>query len=124
MVLALLASVGYGASDVLSGTVVRRHSTASLALWAQLTGLVVLGITVAALRAAAPPTALAWGACAGALGASGVLSFYTALQRGPTAIVTPITGAGVVIPVLAGLIAGEPVGMVSGVGVVLSLIHI
>ncbi len=33
VVLAVVASLAYGLSDVLSGSAVRRHSTASVALW-------------------------------------------------------------------------------------------
>ncbi len=41
-VLAITASVGYGVSDVLSGSAVRRYSTAAVALWSQLVGLALL----------------------------------------------------------------------------------
>ena len=119
--LAVLASVGYGLSDVLSGTVVRRHSTASLALWAQVTGLLVLG-GAAAVRQPVPSAAgLAWGAGAGAVGALGVLAFYTALQRGRTSVVAPVAGAGVAIPVLAGILGGDALGWRSGLGVALAV---
>lgn len=117
VLLAVLASVGYGLSDVLSGAAVRRHSTASLALWAQVTGLVLLGVAAAVRGPAATAPGLAWGAGAGAIGAVGVLAFYTALQRGRTSVVAPVAGAGVVLPVLAGVLAGEPLAWRSGAGV-------
>ena len=114
---ALLASIGFGFSDVLSGAVVRRHSTASLALWAQVTGLVVLGVAVAARRPELSGPGLGWGLLAGAVGAVGVLAFYTALQRGRTSVVTPVAGAGVVVPLVAGVVGGEPLSWRSGLGV-------
>lgn len=116
--LAVLASVGYGVSDVMSGAVVRRHATAALALWAQLTGLVVLGLAGAVVRPSAALPGLGLGACAGALGAGGVLAYYTALQRGATSVVTPVAGTGVVLPVLAGVAAGDALGWRAGAGVV------
>jgi drug/metabolite transporter (DMT)-like permease len=109
---AVLASVVYGLSDVLSGTVVRRHSTASLALWAQVTGLAVLGLAAAVRRPELSGPAVSWGLGAGAIGA-----FYTALQRGRTSVVTPVAGAGVIVPVLAGLLSGDPLGWRAGLGV-------
>ncbi len=115
--LALLASVGYGLSDVLSGTVVRRHATASLALWAQVTGLVLLSGAAAARRPEVSGPGLAWGACAGVVGGVGVLAFYTALQRGRTSVVAPVAGAGVVLPVLAGAFGGDALSWRSGLGV-------
>jgi drug/metabolite transporter (DMT)-like permease len=117
VLLALAASALYGGSDVLSGTVVRRHSTASLALWAQLTGLLLLAAAAAARRPELVASGMAWGIGAGAVGAVGVLAFYTALQRGRTSVVTPVAGAGVVLPVVAGALSGEPLGLLPGLGV-------
>jgi drug/metabolite transporter (DMT)-like permease len=97
--------------------VVRRHSTAALALWAQVAGLVVLTTAAAAQRPAVTATALAWGAGAGVVGAVGVLAFYTALQRGRTSVVAPVAGTGVLLPVLAGVIVGEPLSWRTGLGV-------
>lgn len=122
--LAVLSSVSFGVSDVLSGAAVRRHSTAALALWAQLTGLAVLAATVAVLRPAASGASLIWGAAAGALGALAVLTFYTALQRGTTTVVAPVAGCGVLIPVLAGLLGGESVGWRAGAGVLAAVVGV
>jgi drug/metabolite transporter (DMT)-like permease len=116
-VLAITASVGYGVSDVLSGSAVRRYSTAAVALWSQLVGLALLAVAAVVLRPAVAWPAVGWGLTAGALGAGALLLFYTALQRGPTAIVAPVAGSGVVIPVVTGLLRGEPVGWRVGVGV-------
>ena len=117
LLLAVLASVGYGLSDVLSGTVVRRHSTAALALGAQLTGLAVLATAAALRRPELSGPGVLWGLGAGAVGAVGVLAFYTALQRGRTSVVTPVAGAGVVLPVLAGVLRGDPLGWRAALGV-------
>ena len=96
---------------------VRRHSTAALALAAQVTGLAVL-VTAAALRRPEPSgPGVLWGLGAGAVGAVGVLAFYTALQRGRTSVVTPVAGSGVVLPVLAGVLGGDPLGWRAGLGV-------
>ncbi|WNV73871.1 EamA family transporter [Geodermatophilus sp. DSM 44513] len=121
VVLAVLASVAYGLSDVLSGAVVRRHATASLALWAQVTGLVVLAVAAAVRQPALSAPGLAWGAGAGAVGALGLLAFYTALQRGRTSVVAPVAGAGVVLPVLVGVLGGDALGWRSGLGVALAV---
>ena len=121
VLLAITASLMYGASNVLSGAAVRRHATASLALWAQTTGLVVAGALAVVRR---PPFTLAgllWGLSAGAVAALAVLAFYTALQRGRTAVVASVSGAGVVVPVLAGFAGGDPVGWRAGAGVLAAI---
>lgn len=117
MVLAVVASVAYGLSDVLSGSAVRRYSTASVALWSQVTALVPLGVAALVLRPAPTWPAIGLGVAAGALASVALLLFYTALQRGRTAVVAPVAGAGVAIPVVAGLLGGEPLGWPAVVGV-------
>lgn len=121
---AVLASVGYGVSDVVSGAVVRRHATASLALWSQATGLVVLGVAAIIRRPEVPLLGIVWGAAAGVLGALAVLTFYTALQRGRTSVVASVSGCGVVIPVLVGLVGGESVGWQAGAGVLAAVVGV
>jgi drug/metabolite transporter (DMT)-like permease len=117
VVLAVVASVTYGLSDVLSGSAVRRYSTASVALWSQVTGLVLLALTTLVVRPVVSWPPIGWGVAAGALASVALLLFYTALQRGRTAIVAPVAGAGVAIPVVAGLLGGEPVAWPAAVGV-------
>jgi drug/metabolite transporter (DMT)-like permease len=118
VVLALVASAAYGLSDVLSGSAVRHHSTASVALWSQLTALVPLGVAVLVVRPALAWPAIGWGLAAGALASVALLLFYTALQRGRTAIVAPVAGSGVAIPVVAGLLGGDPLTWPVAVGIV------
>ena len=104
---AVLSSVSFGVGDVLSGVALRRHTIAALAMWTQLTGLVLIAVIVAVVRPTALQSGLVWGAAAGALGALAVLAFYTALQRGNTTVVAPVAGCGVLVPVLAGILRGE-----------------
>jgi drug/metabolite transporter (DMT)-like permease len=117
VVLALVASAAYGLSDVLSGSAVRRHSTASVALWSQVTALVPLGVGALVLRPVLVWPAIGWGLAAGALASVALLLFYTALQRGRTSIVAPVAGSGVAIPVLAGLLGGDPLTWPIAVGI-------
>ena len=115
--LAVVASVAYGLSDVISGSAVRRHSTASVALWSQVTGLVLLGAGVLAVRPALTWPASGWGLAAGAVAAVALLFFYTALQRGRTSVVAPVASTGVVLPVLVGILGGERLAWPVAVGV-------
>jgi drug/metabolite transporter (DMT)-like permease len=102
---------------VISGSAVRRHSTASVALWSQVTGLVLLGAGMLAVRPALSWRAGGWGLAAGAVAAVALLFFYTALQRGRTAVVAPVASTGVVLPVLVGLLGGERLAWPVALGV-------
>lgn len=117
VVMAIIASLVYGSSNVVSGTAVQRHATASLALWAQAIGLVVIGTLWAVRRPPLTIAGLVWGLVAGAVVALAVLMFYTALQRGRTSVVASVSGAGVVIPVLVGLVRGDSLSWGAGAGV-------
>ncbi|MGW5580670.1 EamA family transporter [Micromonospora chokoriensis] len=122
--LALIASVGYGVSDVISGVVVRRHTAASVALWAQVAGLVILTSLVALRRPQVTSAGVLWGAAAGVVAALGVLFFYTALQKGRTAVVVSIAGCGAVVPVVFGLAKGESAGGLTISGLAVTIIGV
>nr|WP_246405665.1 DMT family transporter [Modestobacter versicolor] len=116
--LAVASSIGYGVGDVLAGVAVRRHTASSVALWVQLLAVVMLTGGVFLQRPEPTVPGLVWGGVAGVLGALGVLAFYTALQNGPTSIVAPVSGAGVVIPLVGGLVTGEQLSVSAIVGLV------
>jgi drug/metabolite transporter (DMT)-like permease len=119
--LALAASLMYGTSNVVSGAAVRRHATASLALWAQTTGLILVVALAITRRPQLTAIGLVWGVAAGAVGAVAVLLFYTALQRGRTSVVASVSGAGVAVPVLVGFAAGDAVGWRAAAGVLAAI---
>lgn len=114
--LAIVASLAFGTSNVLSRAAVRRHSTVSLALWAQTTGLILVSVLALLRQLDLAAAGLAWGATAGGVGALAGLAFYTALQRGRTSVVTSVRGAGVVAPVVAGVASGDPTSWRSSAG--------
>jgi drug/metabolite transporter (DMT)-like permease len=116
--LAVGASIGYGLSDVLAVSAVRRYTASAVALWAQTTGLVILLSATLVVRPEVSTGAIVWGALGGVLGATGILAFYTALQNGPVSVVVPVSATGVLIPLLGGLLAGESMPAHVFVGVV------
>lgn len=119
VLLAAAASLGYGIGDVLAVTAVRRFTASSVALWAQSAGLLLLGLAAVVVRPDVSLAAVCWGLIAGALGATGVLAFYTAFQNGPTTVVAPLSSVGVVVPVLAGLVLDGALSVPGTVGVIL-----
>ena len=107
-VLALLASVLWGTSDFLGGTASRSAPVGSvlgLSQLAALLGLVPVAVLTSELgadRAYVLPAAVA-----GAVGMAALAAFYRALATGTMGVVAPIAALGVVVPVAAGLLAGE-----------------
>jgi drug/metabolite transporter (DMT)-like permease len=120
--LALLAAIGYGAADFVGGTGARRAPTMSIVLIGQLTGATAM-LAVGLASPAAPTLAHAgWALLAGLGSAAGSIFLLRGLSRGRMAVVAPTSAVGAaVLPVLAGLVAGErPVTLV-WIGLLLAL---
>ena len=106
--LALLASLLWGTADFLGGTASRRLPVASVLAVSQLVALLGLLPLALALGAFDEPTGyLLPGVAAGLCGIVGLAAFYRALAVGTMGVVAPIAALGVVVPVGAGLLAGE-----------------
>lgn len=106
--LALLASLLWGTSDFLGGTASRRLPVASVLAVSQ--GVALLGLLPLALVLGAydePRGYLLPGIAAGLCGVVGLAAFYRALALGTMGVVAPIAALGVVVPIGAGLLAGE-----------------
>jgi drug/metabolite transporter (DMT)-like permease len=111
VLLGLGSSLSWGTADFLAGLASRRSGAAAVVAVAQTSGLALLLVAIAVTgQAAPPPQALALGAIAGACGALGLVLLYRALAVGSMAVVAPLAALGGVVPMLAGLVAGERPG--------------
>jgi drug/metabolite transporter (DMT)-like permease len=125
VVLALLSSVLWGASDFLGGLLSRRRAAGLVVGASQAVGLVA--ITLVALPAGAfdDPTAyLPWAVGAGLAGLVGLVCFYAALASGTMGVVSPIAALGVVVPVLVGLARGERPETIQLVGIAVAIVGV
>jgi uncharacterized membrane protein len=122
-VFALLSALCYGAADFLGGFTAKRASTLAIVVLSQLTGLVLLLITVPFLPPAAPGRAdVVWGALAGVAGGGGVALLYRALAIGVMSVVAPTTAVcAVVIPVFVSVALGERLAMTTFAGIALAM---
>src|SRR5215212_4198313 len=120
--LALLAAIGYGASDFVGGAGARRASSMSIVFIGQVTGAVAM--LLVGLGSPGTPTLAdaGWALSAGLGSAVGSIFLLRGLSRGRMAIVAPTSAVGAaVLPVLAGLASGnQPVTLV-WVGLILAL---
>src|SRR5688572_23572451 len=104
----------------------RRASTIAVVVWSQAAGLVMLLFVLPLLPGASPSRSdWFWGAVAGLAGSVGVGLLYRALAIGTMAVVAPTTAVcAVVIPVMAGVLAGERLAGWTIAGIVLALVAI
>jgi drug/metabolite transporter (DMT)-like permease len=106
--LALLSSVVWGTADYLGGVASRRLPPVAVVGWSQAAALVAVSVAAVATGEIGAPTGwLWWSVLAGAAGAAGLVSFYTALADGTMGVVSPLAALGVVVPVAGGLLAGD-----------------
>jgi drug/metabolite transporter (DMT)-like permease len=123
--LALLASLLWGAADFLGGTATRRLPLASVVGVSQLVALIaLLPLAVAVGALGEPRDYLVPALAAGVAGLVAVGSFYRALALGTMGVVAPVAALGVVVPVAAGLIRGESPSPLQLGGIVVAVVGV
>jgi drug/metabolite transporter (DMT)-like permease len=125
VVLALCSAVVYGASDFLGGLDSRKAPVFGVDALSQLAGLVALLALLPWLGGPVTLADLGWGAAAGILGSTGLVVFFRALAGGVMSVIAPVTAVtAAAVPVLAGLLLGNRIGVWAGVGIVLALVAV
>lgn len=122
--LALLSSILWGSADYLGGVLSRTRAAIQVVLLSQVVALVVVWLVVVATGSAIGSTDIRWGMLAGIAGGAALLCFYAALASGTMGIVAPISALGLVVPVLAGLLAGERPSVVQLVGIAVAVVGV
>ena len=126
ILLALISSAFYGSGDFFGGLASRRAPALVVTWWSQLASLVPLALALALWGPTTVHRAdLGWGALGGVCGGVALAIFYGALSVGPMSIVAPVTGiVGAAVPALVGLVSGDRVSALTGVGLVGALVAI
>lgn len=124
--LALLSSLLWGTGDFLAGYLSRRRAVAAVLGGSQIVGFGVMLIiaTATASWGADPAGYLGWALGASISGFTGLFAFYTALATGRMGVVSPIAALGVLVPLAAGLIAGELPTALQYIGIVLAIVGV
>ena len=122
-VLALLASLTYGAADFLGGLMGRRIPVTVLILWSQTVSLVMALIAAVIFPAERVTQAdIGWGAFAGAAGILGIYFLYQGLAQGRMAVVSPVAAlVGAILPMGVGIAMGDRPLPVEWIGIALAL---
>lgn len=125
VVLALASSAMWGSSDFGGGLLAKRAYSVRVVFWSQVGGLLVMcaALLVAAVTGHAPGVGgwMVYGPIAGVVGCLGLCSFYAALSLGTMGVVSPIAALGAIVPVVLGVLGGEQIGILTGVGLALAL---
>lgn len=120
--LALLASLCYGVSNFVGPALSRDLPVYPVLIAGQVVAFCVSVIVVGVTLAPVPGTGVFGAAALAGVGnALGLIAFYRAAAIGALSIVAPIGSLGAVVPVLAGLASGEPLGPVKLTGIALAL---
>ncbi|PZQ88082.1 MAG: EamA/RhaT family transporter [Leifsonia xyli] len=119
-ILALLASVLLGVSDFLGGTLARKVPLLAVLVLSQLVAtIMVLPRLFWPEPGGDVGQAVLWGVVGGVAVAVGVSSLYQALAIGTMGVVAPIAALSVLVPVVAGIASGDPLGplLIAGMAV-------
>ena len=107
LLLALGASLAWGVADFAGPLISRTLGALRVLFWAQVGGVVALGVVVA-LRGEGPRGAgVLFAIAAGVCGTSGLYAYYRGMQVGAMSVVAPIAGVSAVIPVVYGIATGD-----------------
>lgn len=120
--LALLSSAMWGSADYLAGRLSRTRPVLVVLAVSQLFGLAAMLVAATVTGAWAHALAVAgWAVLASLAGATGLGLYYRALATGVMGVVSPIAALGVLVPLVAGVLAGERPAPHQSVGIVLAL---
>ncbi len=119
--LALLSSVLWGSADYLGGVLSRTRAAIQVVALSQSIALVVVWVAVAVTGSVITGTSAGWGLVAGLSGGTALMCFYAALAGGTMGVVAPISALGLIVPVVAGLLAGERPSVVQLAGIAVAV---
>lgn len=122
LILALVAAIGYGASDFVGGLGSRRGSAWPIVFAGQCAGALLM-LAWAVLSPGNPELShFAWAVLAGLGGGVGAIFLYRGLARGKMGVVAPVSGIGAaILPVVAGVASGDRPSTLVWLGVLVAL---
>ena len=124
LLLALGASLAWGVADFVGPLVSRTLGMLRVLFWAQVGGVLAIGVTIA-IRGQGPA---GWGVlfaiCASFGGMLGLFAYYRGMKTGAMSVVAPIAGVSAVIPVVFGIATGDSPSAAQIAGVACALIGV
>jgi drug/metabolite transporter (DMT)-like permease len=122
VLLALFSAAAYGASDFLGGLLSRKGSVWPVAVAGQLSAALCTSLVAGFVPGSPTAGNFAWAALAGAGNAVGSGFLYRGLASARMGVVAPVSAVGAaLVPVLAGLAAGERLSWIVALGMFAAL---
>lgn len=122
IVFGLSCSLCWGVTDFLGGFYNRRLALATILVVTQLAGLAGIAIVAVVLAdGALGARELAIAVCAGAINIVGLAALFRGLAVGKMSIVAPITATSAILPIAAGLLAGERPSSLQALGILAAM---
>lgn len=119
---ALAAAISYGVGDVVGGIASRRISAVRVVALSSTTSMLLFVPITALVGGSWSREAVLWGAASGITNAVAIGLLYAALAIGPMSVLSPITALlAAAVPLVFGIAAGEQVGPLGAVGLVVGL---
>jgi len=122
--LALLTSVVWGVADFIGGATSKKLQVFVVVLVSQTFGLLTIVVYGFVTGWDWDIRALSWALIASFTGFVGLGAFYEALASGRMGIVSPIAALGALVPLGAGLLAGETPSAIQYLGVIVAIVGI
>ncbi len=117
-----LSSILYGFADFLGGEAAREVTAATVVVWSGILSFPILLIVGIVIGGDAGPTDYFFGVLAGMSGAIALVMLFAGLAQGRAAVVAPLSATlGAVVPVVAGIVAGDRPSSTAWLGVALAL---
>jgi drug/metabolite transporter (DMT)-like permease len=107
LLLALGASLAWGVADFVGPWQGRTLGALRVMLWAQIGGIGLLGIVMAARGRGPHDWAVLWAVPAAISGTLGLYAYYRGMATGTMSVVAPIAGASAIVPVVFGIATGD-----------------
>lgn len=118
---ALGASIAWGVGDFLGGLKSRTVPLLVVLVLAQVSGVLAIGLVVAAAGNPPPGTSVLWAPLAAVFGTLGLAAFFHGMAVGSISVVAPIAAVAAVVPVVFGIATGDEVSGVQVAGFALAL---
>jgi drug/metabolite transporter (DMT)-like permease len=124
LALALGASLAWGVADFVGPFVSRTLGALRILFWAQVGGVLAIGIAVAARDRGPGGWAVLFACVASLAGMLGLFAYYRGMRDGAMSVVAPIAGVSAVIPVIYGVVTGDHPSALQLTGVACALIGV
>lgn len=124
LLLALSASLAWGVADFVGPWQGRTLGPLRVLLWAQVGGIALLGIVIAARGHGPHDWAVLWAVLAALSGTLGLYAYYRGMATGTMAVVAPIAGASAIVPVVFGIATGDRPSPVQLAGIASAIVGV